>query len=101
MINWTLLALITALQVLDVYTTWRALQNPGNVEANKIMARLMAWMGVLPALIATKLLFLIILVAGVLWTSFYAASLWYILTCALGLILGGYALVVGNNFRRL
>jgi len=99
MINWILFALIGALQALDIYTTWRALQIPGNIEANKIMARLMAWIGVLPALIATKLLFLILLAAAVLWTSFYGAQA-YILTCAMGLIVFGYALVVGNNLRR-
>ncbi len=101
MINWILLAMITVLQALDVYTTWRALRNPGNCEANKIMARLMAWIGVLPALIVTKLLFIVILAAAVLWTSLYAAAYAYILTCTLCLVLGGYALVAGNNFRRL
>jgi len=99
--NWILFALIGVLQALDVYITWQALQNPGNMEANKIMARLMAWIGVLPALIATKLLFLILLAAAVLLISIYGAAQAYILTCAMGLIVFGYALVVGNNLRRL
>lgn len=93
--NWILFAIIVILQGLDVYTTHQALAKAGNMEANKIMARLMSLLGVLPALILTKSIFCTVLV----WAVLYVPSLY--LSVALGVIAVGYSFVVINNFRRL
>lgn len=94
MMDWLLLGIIIVLQGLDIYTTRRALQK-SCVESNPIMAWLMKRLGILPALLMTKFGFCAFLVAAIIYWPSYA------LTCVLGLIIAGYALVVGNNFRRL
>jgi hypothetical protein len=51
----TLLIAIILLQIADLWTTWKVLNEGGN-EKNPAMAFLMNWIGVLPALILTKAL---------------------------------------------
>lgn len=91
---WILLAAIFALQGLDIFTTVRAL-NRGAIEANKLVAWLMARIGRVPALAVSKLALLAILLAAAL----YAPSVY--LTWVFALIVGGYILVVINNMRHI
>lgn len=69
-----LFILFAVLQVADAYVTVRALALPGKREANPIMAWFMDKLGVVPALILTK----VVVVAGVFYflDSTPLAALW-------------------------
>ena len=60
---WILFSAIAVLQILDIFTTVRAL-NKGAIEANKAVAWLMARIGVIPALAVSKLALLALLLAA-------------------------------------
>ncbi len=90
----TMLALFLAfvlLQALDAYTTYRDLQLPGRFEANPVMRWLMIKLGVLPALVAVK-----ILVALLIGWFVYGADLTPMYLIIADLLYGG---VVINNWR--
>jgi len=104
MIDWMLFVVIFILQGLDVYTTHWVLMKSGNIEANKFLARLMSVLGVLPALLITKAVFLAVLGAAIAYAQAqpgYGAGSISVLTVALVVIWAGYAAVVFNNFRRM
>ena len=48
-----LLIAIILLQIADLWTTWKVLNEGGN-EKNPVMVFLMDWIGVLPSLVLTK-----------------------------------------------
>lgn len=85
----TLIVTCIALQLVDFATTHYALRQPGTKEGNGVMAWLMARIGVLPALIVTKLGF-----AVVLWVYGPLAPMW-----ALWIVLVVYLVVAVNNVR--
>lgn len=60
-INYILLAIFTVLQIADIVTTIKVLKRPDRKEGNKIMAWLMDKIGIVPALIAGKVVALIVL----------------------------------------
>ena len=91
-IIWILFALFTILQVGDVITTVRALTQANANEANPILRAFMAAVGLIPALILTKIMLLAI-VAGAVW--FYPSTwLWIGLT----VINVAYVSAVWNNY---
>lgn len=89
---WILFAVLAALQVLDIVTTVRAFKN-GAIETNKIMAYLMARIGVLPALAMSKAAVLGVVLAAVT----YAPSMY--LFIAMTIVVGFYVYIVINNAR--
>ncbi len=92
--NWILFAIIVILQGLDVYSTVQALKIPGNYEANKLMSWIMVKMGVIPALVLTKLTLCILLATAIyFYSSVYLTGV--LVTTAVG-----YSAVVISNFRR-
>ena len=86
--NELLFAALVVLQVLDMYTTLRALRN-GHTEVNKYMARLMDNVGVIPAMLIPKALML--------------GAIWLYLPLVPWLALAGlvcfYVWVVQHNYR--
>ncbi|HOL44529.1 MAG TPA: DUF5658 family protein [Methanothrix sp.] len=84
--------LVVLLQIMDVISTNRALSR-GAKEANKIIACLMDKIGIIPALVLVKILFLAILLIAAL---FLEASL---LIPIYTLIIISYSLVVIHNIR--
>lgn len=80
-------------QAADFYTTWRVLQMPNRTEANPVVKKVMDKIGVVPALLILKGLF----VAGV------GAGLWFypepILQITVIIISVGYGWVISNNVR--
>ncbi|MBN3003346.1 hypothetical protein JW897_06300 [Chromobacterium alkanivorans] len=84
-----LIVLAVLLQLLDVATTVYALKRLGARELNGHLARLMARVGVLPALLLTKLA---LLLGCVLLRPPWPA---YALLCAM------YIAIVGNNLYQI
>jgi hypothetical protein len=84
-----MLIAVIVLQVFDFATTAYALQTRSAIEANPLMARLMDWIGVIPALILTK--GTVIGLAIFLWRI--DNMFW------LGVLLIAYAVVGLNNLR--
>ena len=86
--NEMLFAALVVLQVLDMYTTVRAMRH-GHTEANKYVAWLMDKIGVIPAMLLPK-----ILVMG--FFGFYLSEWpWFVLA---GLVCF-YVWVVQHNYR--
>ena len=85
----TLFAVLVALNIVDVYTTARALAL-GAREANPVMRKLMDRLGIVPALLLSKAVAL-----GILWWQIDHPWMPYVLSalCAL------YVYVVANNMR--
>ena len=81
-------AILLALQILDLISTVIALRNPSLKEANGPLNKLMSAIGVLPALLLAK-----VTAMSVIW--YYQADIgqWLIALCVL------YAVVVANNVR--
>ena len=90
----TVLLIVVAIQqVLDVWTTKVALGTGRAEEANGPLRRLMDKVGIMQALVGTKLVFGVML--------FFTAQdtvVWYVV---LGLIIALYTYVLINNFRVL
>ena len=80
-------------QVLDVWTTKKALDTGKAKEANGPLRRLMDSVGVMPALLLTKCIFvpMVLMLAD-------ATIAWYIV---LGSLVALYTWVLANNFRVL
>lgn len=91
---WILFTAIALLQLIDIVTTVLALSK-GAIEANKLVAWLMARIGRIPALAISKLALLALLLAAAL----YAPSVY--LAWVMVLIVGGYICVVINNVRHI
>lgn len=93
MLDIFLLIGIIILQILDGMTTYEALTNKGAVEANFLLRWFMDKVGIIPALVVTKTVFIGILVAACLfYPSIY-------LTIVLTLVMCLYVWVVVNNLR--
>ena len=90
---YVLLTVVAIQQVLDVWTTKVALDTGRAQEANGPLKRLMDKVGIMPALLCTKLIF----GAMVLFTV-QDTVVWYVV---LGLIIALYTYVLVNNFRVL
>lgn len=88
-----LIAAMTILQVLDIYTTYQCLKKPDRTEANKIMAFLIRYMGTLPALVIPKALVLVFI--G--W-ALVTYPVWQI-QIPMGLVCCGYVYVVRSNWK--
>ena len=88
-----LIITLVAQQVLDVWTTKKALDTGKAKEANGPLRRLMDSVGVMPALLLTKCIFvpMVLLLAD-------ATIAWYIV---LGSLVALYTWVLTNNFRVL
>ena len=94
MINWILFAIVVILQVLDSYSTIRALKKPGVSEANPALAWLMGKIGIVAALVLIKGLLCVIIAAAIYW---YPSG--YLMGVLVGIVVV-YAAVVINNFRK-
>lgn len=81
-------AILLALQILDLLSTVIALRNPSLKEANGPLSRIMQAVGVLPALMAVKCAAMLII-----WHFRADMGAWITLLCVL------YAVVVANNIR--
>lgn len=81
-------AILLALQVLDLLSTVIALRNPSLKEANGPLSRIMQAIGVLPALVAVKCAAMLII-----WHFRADMGSWITLLC------GVYAVVIINNIR--
>jgi len=88
-----MIAVIAVQQALDVWTTITALATGRAKEANGPLRKLMDTVGVLPALLCTKVVF----GALVVFTA-QATLAWYMV---LGLLIALYTWVLFNNFRVL
>lgn len=84
-----LFAAFVALQIADVYSTHRALQRSGVMEANYIVRWLMDQLGELPGLALPKVLYCI-----VLWLALPYFPAWL-----LAALVALYALVVASNWQ--
>lgn len=82
-----LLCAVIVLQLADIVTTYVGLKSRKAIESNGFLARLMARVGVLPALMIIKGVFI-----G--WLLYFSPLLpvW-----ALGVICAGYCVVIFNN----
>ncbi len=91
MLDVILMCIIISLQVLDIVSTYQVITSGKGTEANKAMKWLMDRIGLIPALVVSKAVFIGILVAACLiYPSMY-------LTIALFFVVGGYILLVINN----
>ena len=90
---YTLLVILFVQQVLDVWTTKTALDTGRAREANGPLSRLMNTVGVMPALLGTKVLF-----GGLVAFTVEDTVAWHLVLVALVLL---YAWVLTNNFRVL
>ena len=83
------------LQILDIISTYKALQKPGVYEANKLMKFLMEKMGILPALIFLKGFIAAVICLALYFSPDYRSGI------AIGI--GGasifYIFVVYKNFK--
>jgi hypothetical protein len=89
----TLIAVAVIQQLLDMWTTIKALETGRAREANKPLANLMDKVGVIPALSAMKapMIAILVLLPEATWP-------WYVV---LGLIVSGYTWLLYNNFTVL
>lgn len=98
-----LLTFIVALQLADIVTTYLALTRGKGVEANGILARLMARFGLLPTLLVVKGLF----VSGLVWATLhlpivaFGLAVPWLPAALLGVVAAGYLAIVVNNVRVL
>lgn len=98
-----LLTLIVALQIGDIVTTYLALTRAKGVEANGILARLMARFGVLPTLLVVKGLF----VSGLVWATpllpivAFGLAVPWLPVALLGVVAAGYLAIIVNNVQVL
>jgi len=89
-----LFVLFVVLQVVDIYLTYRVLSCSGR-EENKVMAFLIAKLGLLPGLIIPKSV--AVLIIG--YVTFYAAPDWWIY--ALGALCTWYVGVSAYNKKQV
>ena len=83
------------LQVLDVASTYLALKNPDIEEKNLFLLWLFSKIGVLPALVFSK-----VIILGVFGSAYYFfPSIRFGIAIGLGLVSILYLYVVFNNFR--
>ena len=96
MINWILFGILVILQIVDGWSTWKALTaSSGVTEANRMIAWLMEKIGLVPALILIKLIFIGSLVPAIA----YAPA--EIIIFPLAALTAFYVWVVINNIRRV
>jgi hypothetical protein len=92
-IDLIVLVVFALLQAGDGWTTYQALKKAGNIEANRIVARIMSLIGVIPALVVLK--------GGIV--VFIGAAFWFApsvyLTVGILAINVFYAIVVWKNYQ--
>lgn len=85
-----LLALCIILQVLDGYTTWKAISSKVGVENNKVMAYIFEHIGLIPGILITKAIFIGLMV--------YLVSFSFMIYIY-GIISLAYIWVIINNIK--
>ena len=86
-----MIAALISLQVLDIISTYLCLKSESGAEANPWLAKLMAKIGLLPALVLAKGLFIAMLI---LWG-------YLVPTAFIVVMIAFYVYVVVNNFKIL
>lgn len=95
-----LLVLFIVLQGLDAWTTFRALQRPGCIEANPLVKRVMDAIGVIPALVVMKIFAIMAVGGGSAFVAIKFEDAGGLMCCALLLLCVLYAYVVMQNYER-
>ena len=96
LMKWSLFALFTVLQILDIYSTHKALQVRGVYEANPVMRYLFDIFGPLPVMITSKIVALIVIAYFLMLPSL---TLQVIVGFILVIGIFAYAYIVDKNFR--
>ena len=93
--DYTVFTLFLITQILDVVSTTLALKKPNVVESNKLMKWLMDRVGVVPALILSKVVAVLIVAAIYLLLPDYRLAL----VIGVGVTIPWYGYVIVGNFK--
>jgi len=92
--EYAIFAIFVILQVLDIYSTVKAL-GVGGREANPFVKKIMDLIGVLPALVILKVIVIVLIVASYIYFPLERT----ILSILIGIVCIGYAYIVYMNFK--
>jgi len=90
MIIYTLIGIFTVLQILDIWTTYTVITKCNGVEQNPIMDKIISWLGLLPALIVTKIIAVCLVI--------YISTVYPLLLIAFVVL---YTVVIIHNYKSM